>query len=342
MSALEYRPRNRWLRNGHVQTVAGNYWPRNIFLPATQMEAVEVAPGIAVQCDCHWQPEAVRAKRPTIFLLHGVGGSSRSHYVRGNASKAFRAGCNVVRINLRNCGDALAPVATLYNAGQSGDIKTVVEHFVEKFGLQSIALAGYSMGGNLALKYAGECGSATPPWLKAVVGISPAIDLSASSDALHLWRNRIYERNFLRTLTSRYASRARMFPDHFDIAAVRRTKSMRDFDTRVVACYCGYADAEDYYQHATSAHVINKISVPTLIIHAQDDPFIRMTAPTRTKLLANPHIRLIETAHGGHCAFLAAPDEDPEGFDGYWAERALLDFVLAHANSHDESASALR
>jgi predicted alpha/beta-fold hydrolase len=337
MIAQDYRLRNRWLRNGHIQTIAGNYWPRKLFLPTVQMEAVEVdpardgLPAIAVQCDCHWQPEAVRGERPTIFLLHGVGGSSRSHYVRGNASKAFRAGCNAVRINLRNCGDALAPVPALYNAGQSGDLRAVVEYFAGKYGLRSIAVAGYSMGGNLALKYAGECGDAPPPWLKAVVGISPAIDLSASSDALHLWRNRIYEKKFLQALISRYVGRARMFPQHFDADAVRRTQSLRDFDTRVVARYCGYADAEDYYRHATSANVIDKISVPTLIVHAQDDPFIRLTPPTRAKLMANPHIQLIETAHGGHCAFLAPPSDGPEDFDGYWAEHALLDFVLAHA-----------
>ena len=291
--------------------------------------AREGRPAIAVQCDCHWQPEDVRAERMTLILLHGVGGSSNSHYVRGNASKAFRAGCNVARMNLRNCGDKLPQTPTIYNAGQSGDLRAVAEHFVARYGLQRIALAGYSMGGNLVLKFAGECGAAPPAWLKAVVGISPAIDLSASSDALHLWRNRIYEVNFLRKLTSRFLQRARTFPEHFDASAVRRTKSLRDFDTRVVARYCGYVDAEDYYCHATSANVIDQITVPTLIIHALDDPFIRLTAPTRAKLLANPHIRLIETEHGGHCAFLAAPG--PEAFDGYWAERALLDFVLSHS-----------
>jgi len=343
MSLPDYQPRNRWLRNGHAQTIAGNYWPRTISLPPVQVEAVEVErarderPAIAVQCDCHWQPEAVRAERMTIILLHGVGGSSNSHYVRGNASKAFRAGCNVVRMNLRNCGDVLPPTPTLYNAGQSGDVRAVAEHFVKRYGLQRIALVGYSMGGNVMLKYAGESGDSPPPWLNSVVGISPAIDLSASSDALHLWRNRMYEVNFLQKLNSRFLHRAQQFPQFFDATAVRRVRSLRDFDTRVVARYCGYVDAEDYYCHATSANVIGDITVPTLIVHAQDDPFIRLTATTRAKLLANPHIQLIETEHGGHCAFLAAPENGPENFDGYWAERALLDFVLSHANS-----SALR
>lgn len=324
-------PRNRWLSNCHVQTVAGNYWRRRHNLPEPTVELVEVAPahdGLPashVLCHCHWQPENVRAQRLTVLLLHGLEGSSDSHYVRGNASKAWRAGCNVVRMNMRNCGGTEALSPGLYHCGLSGDIGCVLEYFVQRHGLHSVAAVGYSMGGNVVLRYAGELGANPPAYLKAVVGVSPSMDLSPSASALHFWQNRIYERVFLRGLARRYREKAKLFPGLYDPNAARQLKSLRDFDGRIVARYCGYADAEDYYTQTSASAVADKISVPALIIHSLDDPFIRMTAATHAKLLANPYVTLLETTHGGHCAFLGAGSADS---DGYWAETTLLSFLL--------------
>jgi predicted alpha/beta-fold hydrolase len=338
-AAAGFRPR-RWLSNAHLQTIAGNILHRNLALPPAAVDLVEVAPSHGTQiasqvlCECHWQPAAVRSARPTAIVLHGLEGSSRSQYVLGNADKLWRAGCNVLRMNMRNCGGRNYEMArrtpTLYHSGLSGDVDRVMRHYLAQEQLSSIALIGYSMGGNLVLKLAGDLGSDAPPQLHAVVGVSPAIDLAESADALHRLPNRLYERRFLRALLQRFRRKATLFPRAFDPQVATGIHSVRDFDERITALYSGFRGADDYYFRAAAARVLDRIAVPTLILHAADDPFIRFTAKTRAKIAANPSITLVETIHGGHCAFLSDPDP-ARGDDGYWAEQQALQFVLAHA-----------
>jgi predicted alpha/beta-fold hydrolase len=146
--AADFRPR-RYLRNGHLQTIAGNYLSRVDDLPAPEEQLVEVSPATTNQiaslvlCHCHWQPEAVRAERPTAIIVHGLEGSSNSQYVVGNSNKLWHAGCNVVRMNMRNCGGTEALTPTLYHSGLSSDVLTVMNFFVAQYGLQSISLIGY-------------------------------------------------------------------------------------------------------------------------------------------------------------------------------------------------------
>jgi predicted alpha/beta-fold hydrolase len=299
---------------------------------------VEVSPAhgsqiaSSVLCECHWQPPAVRAARPTVIVLHGLEGSSHSQYVVGNADKLWRAGCNVIRMNMRNCGshvlgDPQRFTPTLYHSGLSGDVERVMRHFLAAEGLQSVALIGYSMGGNIVLKLAGDLGTFAPPELHAVVGVSPAVDLAESADALHIGFNRFYERRFLRALLKRFRRKAMLFPRAFDPQRTIGIASLREFDDRITALYSGFRSADDYYYRAAAARVLDRIAVPTLLLHACDDPFIRFTAATRAAIADNPHITLLETEHGGHCAFLAPATPTN---DGYWAEHTALDFILAH------------
>jgi uncharacterized protein len=331
--AEDFRPR-RFLRNGHLQTIMGNYLPRVDALPAPVAELVEVSPAtdgrIASQvlCHCHWQAAEVRAERPTAILVHGLEGSSNSQYVVGNSNKLWRAGCNIVRMNMRNCGATEALTPTLYHSGLSDDVLAVMNHFVAQHGLRSVSLIGYSMGGNLVLKLAGELGTDAPPELRSVIGVSPAVDLASSADALHHPQNRLYERKFLRALLRRFRYKATLFPGVYDASLTTSIKSLREFDDKITALYSGFSGASDYYDRAAAANVLDRIAVPALVLHALDDPFIRLTETTREKIRANPHITLIESAHGGHCAFLAEPDA-PAGYDGYWAEHTLMRFLLA-------------
>jgi predicted alpha/beta-fold hydrolase len=183
------------------------------------------------------------------------------------------------------------------------------------------------MGGNLVLKCAGEWGAAAPRELRAVCGISPAIDLGPSADALHLKQNILYEAKFLWGLRRRFARKAKLFPERYASTRNGFMRSVREFDDKITAPLSGFRDADDYYFRAASARVIDQIAVPTLVLHAKDDPFIRITPETRAKIAANPYIRFIETAHGGHCAFLAPAN----GYDGRWAERMIVQFVEEHA-----------
>lgn len=343
-----FHPR-RWLSNGHMQTIAGNFLPRPNHLPPPVAELVEVCPARGTQissqilCECHWQPPAVRSARPAVLILHGLEGSSNSQYVIGNANKFWKAGFNIIRMNMRNCGGTKYETAkltpTLYHSGLSNDVKRVMNFFVAREHLRSISLIGYSMGGNLVLKFAGELGSDAPPELTSVVGVSPVVDLAPSADALHEPQNRIYERKFLRALLKRFRRKAALFPRAFDPQMATGISSLREFDQRITALYSGFQSADDYYFRAASARVLDRIAVPTLLIHACDDPFIRFLPETRSIIAANPHITLLETAHGGHCAFLAAP-EPANGNDGYWAEHAALRFVLSHAQGTPNDAPA--
>jgi predicted alpha/beta-fold hydrolase len=226
---------------------------------------------------------------------------------------------------MRTCGATEHLGPTLYNSTMSGDLGAVAHALIEEDGLEKLAFVGYSMGGNLVLKLLGEWGREAPPQVQAGVGVSPAMDLAPSSDALHQAANRVYEWKFLNGLRRRILRKAELYPEIYkvDRSNLRSLRSLRDFDDRIMAPHCGFSGADDYYARAASANVLDRIALPTLILHAEDDPFIRVLPATREKLLHNPNISYIETQHGGHCAFLATPN----GYDGRWAERQAVRFV---------------
>ncbi len=323
------------LRSGHLQTLAGNFLPRKLVLPEPERLLVEVEGPLSgygpsyVLCHCHWQPEEVRAKRLTLILVHGLEGSSSSQYMIGNTARALAAGFNVVRMNMRSCGGTDEICPTIYHSGRSGDVAAVFSRIIEEQKLEAIALVGYSMGGNLVLKFAGEVAAAPPPQLKAVIGVSPLMDLAVSSAALHERQNRMYEWHFLRNMIARVRRRMELYPAIYSGAEIEKIRSMRLFDEHIVARYGGFADAGDYYESVASSHFVHRFSVPMLILHSFDDPFIRLLPTTREALIANPNVTFIETQRGGHCAFLEAAKN---GYDGRWAERTLMGFLQAHAS----------
>lgn len=312
------------LQGGHVQTIASFVLPRKIHLPPAEERLVEVTPGIKVRCWCRWQSER-KEDRLTLIVVHGLEGSTESQYMTGVARHALSAGMNVVLMNQRNCGgmDHYAP--TLYNSSLSSDVAAVACNIIENDGVSKFALAGFSMGGNLVLKLAGEWGKNAPPEFRAVAAVCPAIDLAASADALHEPANRIYEWYFLMQLYRRFRGKVKLFPNDFDRERLRGVTSLRLFDDRVTAYYCGFTGADDYYARAAAANVIDRIAVPALILHAANDPFIRVRPETRERILANPNITYIEPADGGHCAFVGQGNGD--GDDGRWAEHEIVEFV---------------
>jgi predicted alpha/beta-fold hydrolase len=322
------------LEGGHQQTLLGNFWRRPLFSLPYEAETITVDPadGSRVLCHCHWQRN--RAENLTLLLVHGLEGSSDSGYIRGITQLAWAADCNVVRMNMRNCGGTDTWTPTLYHSGLSADVEVVLRHLAATYALPKIAMAGYSMGGNLVLKLAGELARNVPSWLVAAVGVSAATDLGPSADALHEPANRMYEWHFLRNLMHRFRRKCFLFPAIYSMEGLGPIRTIRDFDNRITARYSGFVDADDYYYRASSARVVPQIAIPTLVLHATDDPFIRMAPATRASLSANPAIDFIETQQGGHCAFLARSIGSNPQPERHWAESTLVRFVLARAEQH--------
>ena len=325
-AVAEFVPR-RWLRGGHRQTLAGNFLRRQKLLPAAEERLFRVEADVQVLCHCHWQPE--RQSRPTMIVVHGLEGSSNSHYVIGTAGKAWSRDWNVVRMNVRGCGGSERFSATLYDSGLSGDIQRVIASLLEQEGLPAVSLAGFSMGGNQVLKCAGEWGMKAPRQVRAVAAVSPSCDLALAADRLHRPANRLYELWFLYSLFRSFKRKARLFPGRYDSRLLRQVRSIRSFDEFITARYMGFDGADDYYAKASASPLLDRIALPTLVIHALDDPFVALSPETEARLIANPNITYLRCRHGGHCAFLAKADGD----DGRWAERQVVAFLDRHARS---------
>jgi predicted alpha/beta-fold hydrolase len=282
----------------------------------------EVAPGTRVLAHCHWHPD--RASRPLLLALHGLEGSSSAHYMRGLADKAWRSGFNVVLLNQRNCGGTEHLADGLYHSGLTGDANRVIEEVARDDGIQHVVVAGYSLGGNLALKLAGDHGAGAPCQLRGVCAVSPVIELGECVRALERRQNIVYQWNFVRGLKARMRRKARSHPGRFPLEPLRRIRTVREFDEVYTAPHFGFRDASDYYHRASAMRVIDRIAVPTLIITAEDDPFVP-TSPFRDpRVRGNPHITVVITPHGGHCGFLT---ESNNGDDGYWAETQVMRFA---------------
>ena len=315
------------LRSGQAMTLYswGNprYFPR---LPPPTIRYFDVEPGTRVLTHCHWHEQ--RWAHPTLLALHGLNASSQAHYMRGIASKAFARGMNVVRLNQRNCGNTEHLSAGLFHSGLTADAGRVIDELSEVDGISSIAVAGYSLGGNLALKLAGECGALPPAALRAVAVVSPILEIGQCVRALERPSNVLYQWNFVRDLKRRMRRKDRCWPGRYDLTRLARVRTVHDFDEAYTAPHFGFESADDYYYRTSAMRVIDRLRVPALIITAEDDPFVPSQPFHDPKVTSNPHITLLLCRHGGHCGFVGP--RLGEG-DGYWAEDRIVDFAERHA-----------
>lgn len=311
------------LKNAHLMTLVPQYWLRDISLTGIPQESrlFTVWPGTQLLGICHWQQERLSA--PTAVLVHGLEGCSESHYMRGIAAKAYRAGFNVIRMNQRTCGGTEHLTPTLYNSGLSGDYRAILTELTHRDGLDRIWLIGYSMGGNLVLKASGELHTSEPAFA-GVVAVCPNIDPTQCVEALEQLRNWMYHRHFLVKLKARLRRKATLFPGKWDLTGLDRIAWISEFDDRYTAPDGGYRNGSDYYDRAGARHVLDSIAVPTLIITAQDDPFIPYSMFTVPLIQRHPKIRLVAPRHGGHCGFF---QWSHNGEDPYWAENRIVDFL---------------
>lgn len=311
------------LRNRHVMTLVPRYWSRGPLLAGIPCERriFRTAPDTQLAGFCHWQGN--RRAAQTALLLHGLEGCCDSHYMHGIAAKAYAAGFNVVRMNQRTCGGTEHLSPTLYNSGLSADYRSVVRHLAETEALERIWMIGYSMGGNILLKAAGEMGRAEPA-LAGTVAVCPNIDPTHCVAELERPGNWIYHHHFLSQLKARLRRKAALVPGKWDLRGLERITRISDFDDRYTAPDGGYRDAADYYDRSGARHVLSRIAVPTTIITSQDDPFIPFSMFVTPVIQQHACLRLVAPRHGGHCGFFQRkrPDEDR-----YWAENRIVEIV---------------
>jgi len=316
--AEPFRP-HPLLANGHAQTVARWAWPRRYRAHPDEVRPFEVEPGVRLLARCRWRED--RADRLTVILVHGLGGSADAPYVLGAARLAYRAGANVVRLNQRNCGGTEGLTPTLYHSGMSHDLAAVVRELVGHDGLERILVAGFSMGGNLALKMAGEMGEEAPAALLGVCAVSPSLDLEDTVRNLGRPSNRAYQWNFVRGLRRLVERKKELYPGLYDTRGLERLRTVRDFDELYTAPHGGFAGAADYYARSSALPFVPRIRVPTLIIHARDDPLVPCEPLLRPGVTDNPYVVKATPPHGGHVAFVSA-----EKGRRFWAEERLASF----------------
>ena len=305
-------------------TIAAALWRRKFFLPASQERLFPVDSTSKLLGHCNWQ-EGRRLDVPVLALVHGLEGSSDSNYMKGIAEKAWAKGFHVIRLNQRNCGGTELLTPTLYNSGMSGDYRAVFEELADQDGFEAIFFAGYSMGGNLVTKMAGEFGTNSPLQLRGVASVCPALNLAACADELQRWDNYFYEQRFVRGLVRRYAHKAKLFPELYPKNGFGTIRTVREFDDAITAPQFGFKDAAEYYESAGAKKVVGQVRVPYLLITAQDDPFVPFEAIRAARVDQNPWIQFVAPKHGGHCGFVSRHG----GHKRFWAEEKIVEFCCA-------------
>ncbi len=322
----EFEP-HTWLKSGHLQTMAGAFLRRKFALPSVEERLFRVDRETQLKGKCHWQP-GERQDAPVIVLVHGLEGSCDSNYAIGIADKAYARGFHAIRMNQRNCGGTELLTPTLYNSGMSGDYRAILLELIEKDGLKEVFFAGYSMGGNLVTKMAGEFAESAPKQLRGVAAVCPALDLAACADALEKPENFLYQRHFVKGLLGRYRRKSKLFPERYSNNGFGRVRTVREFDDVITAPAFGYKDAQEYYEAAGAKKVIGQAKVPVLVITAQDDPFVPFDAFLRARVAENPRVRFVAPERGGHCGFISRF----EGAERFWAEERVVEFVAGVAS----------
>lgn len=308
------------LANPHVQTLLGVWWRGAAFSGPSVARQVLLPDGdwLVVHDSV---PACWRAGGPVAVLVHGLTGSHESGYMQRVACRLIHAGVRAVRVNLRGCGSGEALARRPYHAGCSEDVRVAVAEIRRWCPGSPVALAGFSLGGNIVLKLAGEAARRAVPGLEQVVAVAPPVDLEGCARLLALRRNRLYDFHFARELVAAARRKRRYFPDLPPVRFPRRM-TLRRFDDLYTAPRCGFADALDYYRRSSSLPLIPRIQVPTLILSARDDPFISSEPLERFSAAAHVAVRIV--GRGGHLGFL--------GWDGTggvrWAERQVVDWIL--------------
>jgi predicted alpha/beta-fold hydrolase len=319
LALFDFRPLP-FLSNPHLQTLLGFLFRNGSFRHPSTLRVVSLPDGDALalhdSTPPDWQPGD-----PIAAVLHGLTGSHQSPIVQRFAEVLLDRGVRTVRMDFRGTGAGLPLARGCYHAGRSEDVRAALAE-IHLWSPQSpLLLLGLSLGGNVALKLAGELDEHPVASLARVATLGPPIDLERCARLLARPSNRLYENSFVKVLTAEAQERQKLFPDLPPLRLPRRL-TMRLFDELYTAPRCGFRDAHDYYSRASSQHLVERIPVPTLVLTARDDPFI--SAAPFEELRPPKHVTVQIVTHGGHLGFL--------GWDGAggvrWAERRVIDWLL--------------
>lgn len=313
------RPFQPLVRNPHLLTIFANFAQRRLDTRRYPVESVyrETEAGVRV---------LVHVQRPSsqsvgdILMVHGLEGSSNAGYMRSMSQLALEHGYTVHRMNMRGCGTTDPDCTDMYHAGLTSDTLSILREIVGA-GSGPVFLVGYSLGGNVSLKLAGELGEQGPELLRGVCGVSTPIDLTACVRKMSEPQNRIYEWRFLSRLKARIRRRERRTPGFYPPGMLRDIRSVFEFDDKLTAPSFGFGSAVNYYASQSSKNFLHLIRVPTLLVQAQDDPLIPFDIFSDAAIAANPHIQLHTVSYGGHLGFLAnaAPH--------FWVDRLILEWI---------------
>ena len=302
-----------WLANKHVQSLGAAIplWapPRSFRAAHAEFLRMPLPSGGALHAHAWWQGGT--ARRPAAILVHGVAGSSASRYVVRAAVSMHRAGWHVVRLDLRGAGESIPDARELYHAGLTEDLRVAVAFVGRRAHVDGVALIGMSLGGHVVLRLAGELGSDDAGPLRAAVSISAPLDLTQVTRAIERLRSLPYHRYVLRNLVRQGNAFARAHPQRarYDRRELDRLRTIRAYDGHVIAPMHGFASAEDYYARVSAGPLVERIRLPTLLVHAEDDPMVPAHTVKRWLSNAPPALAQVWTQRGGHVGWFAGMSE---------------------------------
>jgi predicted alpha/beta-fold hydrolase len=318
MTAAAFRPA-WWVQGPHSQTLAARLL-RSFLRVELRRERLELGDGDFLDLDWVAAPAGRDTEnRPLVLVLHGLEGSANSGYARQMYRELSTQGLQAVGLNFRGCSGEPNRLPRAYHSGETGDLGYVLGVLRERYPRRAIGAVGFSLGGNVLLKYLGEDNKA----LDAAVAISVPFDLSAGADHVELGFSKTYRAFLVRKLKRKVRAKTRIMDSVIDVARALSARTFREFDDAVIVPIHGFHDAEDYYQQSSSAQFLEWITTPTLLIHSLDDPFLPTAAVPSGITGRNPNIETAFTRHGGHVGFVSGQPWSPL----FWGEQRAALFL---------------
>ena len=300
-------------RNGHINTIYSSLF-RKPKLLSFDRKRIETNDDDFLDIDF-----LENGNKKIVILCHGLEGSSSSNYIQALGGLFNSNGYDIAAMNYRFCSGEINRQLRTYHSGETEDLNTVIDYVLPNY--EEVFLVGFSLGGNIVLKYIGDGVYPIHPKIKAVVGISVLIDLYGAALELSKLKNRIYTKRFLKTLSKKIKLKHQQFPTQFNINQLKKVKKIIDFDEYFTAPINGFKNAKDYYNKSNSKQFLHKIKIPTLIINSLDDPFLSKSCYPYKKAINNKYLNLMTPKHGGHVGFISFSKKH------FWHELQILKFI---------------